>query len=188
MTNFEPRGFLAAHKAPRLSFSSPTTNSKPKLRVRAASRFSAAEIIAAMMPFVSHAPRPRINSSSSLEGKNGGTVSMWVDSVTTGVPHVAKTLKRSGETSICSTAPAVDAASFESVANKNSPATFSRPVMDSMSISERVSAKGSMNPHRKSWIGRERRKRRENREENSGSLPLDSASSARSGLHEVHHT
>ncbi len=34
------------------------------------------------MPLVSQAPRPQMNSSSSREGKNGGTVSMWVESVT----------------------------------------------------------------------------------------------------------
>ncbi len=35
-----------------------------------------------MMPLVSHAPRPQMYSSSSREAKNGGTVSMWVESVT----------------------------------------------------------------------------------------------------------
>ena len=34
------------------------------------------------MPLVSHAPRPQMWSSSSREAKNGGTVSMWVESVT----------------------------------------------------------------------------------------------------------
>ena len=39
-------------------------------------------IMEAMMPLVSQAPRPQMNSSSSREAKNGGTVSMWVESVT----------------------------------------------------------------------------------------------------------
>ena len=34
------------------------------------------------MPLVSQAPRPQMYSSSSREAKNGGTVSMWVESVT----------------------------------------------------------------------------------------------------------
>ena len=57
------------------------------------------------MPLVSQAPRPQMYSSSSREGKNGGTVSMWVESVTTGSPKVAKTLKRCGSTSIRLDAP-----------------------------------------------------------------------------------
>ena len=36
------------------------------------------------MPLVSQAPRPQMYSSSSRDGKNGGTVSMCVESVTTG--------------------------------------------------------------------------------------------------------
>ena len=39
-------------------------------------------IMDAMMPLVSHAPRPQMYSSSSREAKNGGTVSMCVESVT----------------------------------------------------------------------------------------------------------
>ena len=50
----------------------------------AASKSSAAPIMAAMMPLASAEPRPQMNSSSSLEGKNGGTVSICVDSVTFG--------------------------------------------------------------------------------------------------------
>jgi hypothetical protein len=38
-----------------------------------------------------------------------------------------------------------------------------------------------MNPSLKNFFGRERKKRRENREEDSGSLQLDSASSRKSG-------
>ena len=56
----------------------------PKLRTPPSSSASAALIMAAMMPLVSQAPRPQMNSSSSREGKNGGTVSMWVESVTVG--------------------------------------------------------------------------------------------------------
>ena len=62
-------------------------------------QFSTAKIMDAMMPLVSHAPRPQMYSSSSREGKNGGTVSMCVESVTTGSPHQASTLKRFGSTS-----------------------------------------------------------------------------------------
>ncbi len=62
--------------------------------------------MAAMMPLVSHAPRPQMNSSSSREVKNGGTVSMWVESVTvSGSPNCANTLARRGSTSIASTVP-----------------------------------------------------------------------------------
>src|SRR4029077_163766 len=119
---------------------------------------------AAIIPLVSHAPRPRTNSPSSLDAKNGGTVSMCVDSVTTGVPQAAKTLNRSVETSIRSPDPPVRAASFDSAANKKSPTAFSLPVIDSTSINERVNAKGSMGPHRRIVFGREHKKRRVNRE------------------------
>ena len=44
----------------------------------------------AMMPLASQAPRPQMCSSSSREAKNGGTVSMWVESVTTGVAPAAR--------------------------------------------------------------------------------------------------
>ena len=45
------------------------------------------------MPLVSQAPRPQMCSSSSREVKNGGTVSMWVESVTLSrLPHWAKML------------------------------------------------------------------------------------------------
>ena len=72
----------------------------------AASSASTALIMLAMMPLVSQAPRPQMYSSSSREAKNGGTVSMWVESVTTsGSPHWAKTLKRRGSTSMRSTWP-----------------------------------------------------------------------------------
>ena len=60
----------------------------------------------AMMPLVSQAPRPQMKSASSREVKNGGTVSMWVESVTaSGSPHWAKTLKRRGSTSMRSMRP-----------------------------------------------------------------------------------
>ena len=63
-------------------------------------------IIDAMMPLVSQAARPQMYSSSSREGKKGGTVSMWVESVTAGwSPHWAKTLKRCGSTSMRSMRP-----------------------------------------------------------------------------------
>ena len=55
-----------------------------------------AKIMDAMMPLVSQAPRPQMYWSSSREGKNGGTVSIWVDNVTMGSPNVASTLKRRG--------------------------------------------------------------------------------------------
>ena len=54
---------------------------------------STEQIIAAMMPLASQAPRPQKNSSSSLKGKKGGTVSMCVDSVTIGVPSACKNVK-----------------------------------------------------------------------------------------------
>src|SRR5262249_39126866 len=67
---------------------------KPKFRMPAASSLCAVVTIAAMMPFASQAPRPKMNSSSSLELKKGGTVSMCVESVTTGSPQEAKRLSR----------------------------------------------------------------------------------------------
>ncbi len=79
---------------------------------RASSSASAALIMAAMMPLVSQAPRPQMCSSSSREAKKGGTVSMWVESVTASrSPHCAKTLKRRGSTSMRSTRPSKRAAS-----------------------------------------------------------------------------
>ena len=53
-----------------------------------------------------------IRSASSRAGKNGGTVSMCVESVTTGVSHIARTLKRRGSTSMHSTIPSVRAVRF----------------------------------------------------------------------------
>jgi hypothetical protein len=41
----------------------------------------------AAMPCVSQAPRPRMKPSSSLEGINGGTVSMWVEKTISGAPQ-----------------------------------------------------------------------------------------------------
>ena len=72
-----------------------------------------AKIMDAMMPLVSHAPRPQINSPSSRDAKNGGTVSMCVESVTTGSPQCANTLKRCGSTGMRSTRPPVDSARRE---------------------------------------------------------------------------
>ena len=46
-----------------------------------------AAIMDAMIPFVSHAPRPQIAFSSSREGKNGGTVSIWVERTIVGSPN-----------------------------------------------------------------------------------------------------
>ncbi len=102
------------------------------------------QIMAAMMPLASHAPRPQRNSSSSREGKKGGTVSMCVDSVTTGLPQLAKTLKRCASTCMRSTSPPYFAASGERWRNRNSPAPASLFVTDSISTSARVSSKRSI--------------------------------------------
>src|SRR5260370_40735570 len=67
---------------------------KQKFVVTGASKFSAAAIIAAIIPFASQEPRPQMNSPSSREPKKGGTVSMCVESVTTGSPQEAKILSR----------------------------------------------------------------------------------------------
>ena len=99
------RVFAAATSAPALLRSSPTTNSRPKLRLPSASRASAAMIMEAMMPLVSQAPRPQICSPSSREGMKGGTVSMWVERTTMGSPKRTKTLSRSGSTGIRSAMP-----------------------------------------------------------------------------------
>src|SRR5438876_318124 len=88
MRNREPRGVAAAAFAPALLRSSPTTKRRPRLRVPAASSFSAAAIMAAIIPFASQEPRPQMKSPSSREPKKGGTVSIWVESVTTGSPHM----------------------------------------------------------------------------------------------------
>ena len=54
---------------------------------------------------IARAAAPDKCSASSREAKNGGTVSMCVESVTTGLPQLASTLNRPGSTSILSTAP-----------------------------------------------------------------------------------
>src|SRR3954449_7504113 len=97
--------------------------------------------MAAIPPLVSHAPRPRMNSSSSEEGKNGGTVSMWVESTTAGSPHAAKTLKRSPSTGIFSTAPPDASTRSSRYRKRKSPISRSFPVVESMSIRARVRAK-----------------------------------------------
>ena len=51
----------------------------PRLRRR-----SAAQIIAAAIPLASHAPRPYRRPCSRRGGRNGGTVSRWVESVSSG--------------------------------------------------------------------------------------------------------
>ena len=81
-------------------------------------------IMEAMMPLVSQAPRPQMNSSSSREGTKGGTVSMWVESVTTGSPKAAKTLKRCGSTSIFSTLPLWAAARRRQIVEQILPDSF----------------------------------------------------------------
>ncbi len=55
-----------------------------------------AKIMEAMMPLVSQAARPQMNSLSSREGKNGGTVSMWVESVTVGSPKRSEHVEAAG--------------------------------------------------------------------------------------------
>src|SRR6266404_5032356 len=118
MRNREPRGFAAAAFAPALFRSSPTTNRTPKFRVPAASNFSAATIIEAMMPFASQDPRPQMNSLSSREAKNGGTVSMCVESVMIGSPQQAKTLSRLGSTGMRSIWPLCRAAMADKCARQ----------------------------------------------------------------------
>src|SRR4029077_10094769 len=95
-------------------------------------------------PLASHAPRPQRNSSSSREGKNGGTVSICVESVTIGLPQLAKTLKRCASTCMRSRWPPYFAASGERWRNRNSPAPASLFVTDSISTSARVSSKRSI--------------------------------------------
>ena len=57
-----------------------------------------------MIPFASQAPRPYTNSSSSEEGKNGGTVSRWVQNTMRGAaPVVAYNPGRPGADSRNST-------------------------------------------------------------------------------------
>jgi hypothetical protein len=50
------------------------------------------------MPLASHDPRPQRRAPSSRLGKNGGTQSKCVDSVTRGASSVASTLKRVAST------------------------------------------------------------------------------------------
>jgi len=114
----EPRGVAAAALAPALLRSSPTTKSSPKLCVPAASNFSAAPTIAAIIPFASHEPRPQIKSPSSREPKNGGTVSMCVESVTTGSPQHARILSRSGSAWMRSICPLCRAVRADKCANR----------------------------------------------------------------------
>ena len=104
---------LAAASAPALLRSSPTTNSSARFVWPASSKSRTAKIMAAMMPLVSQAPRPQMCWSSSREGKNGGTVSMCVESVTVGSPHQARTLLRRGSTGISSACPPCCAASSD---------------------------------------------------------------------------
>ena len=59
--------------APSCAVSSPTTKSRPTATSRSRSR-SAAQIIAAAIPFASQAPRPSSESPSTRGGMNGGTV------------------------------------------------------------------------------------------------------------------
>jgi hypothetical protein len=155
-----PRGLTAATFAPALLRSSPTTNSSPRFVTPESSSLSAAAIIAAIMPFASHEPRPQINSASSSEGKKGGTVSMCVESVTMGSPHDANILSRFGSTAMRSSRPEVRAASMESCANKKSATFCSRLVVDSMSTSARVSSKRFI---RTNYFWRERNEREEPR-------------------------
>src|SRR5260370_39911294 len=67
---------------------------KQKFVVTGASKFSAAAIIAAIIPFASQEPRPQMHSPSSREPKKGGTVSMCVELVPTRSPQEAKILSR----------------------------------------------------------------------------------------------
>ena len=57
---------------------------------------------------VAGAAAPDVIRRPRAKAKNGGTVSMWVESVTASrSPHCAKTLKRRGSTSMRSTRPPI---------------------------------------------------------------------------------
>src|ERR1035438_5225349 len=100
----------------------------------------------AMMPLVSQAPRPQMNSASSREAKKGGTVSMWVERVTASeLPHCAKTLKRRGSTWMRSTWPSKREASGVRRSKRKLPTRSSLLVMDSISTRARVSSKTFIN-------------------------------------------
>jgi hypothetical protein len=106
---------------------------------------SAAAICATMMPFASQDPRPYMRSGVSDEAMNGGTVSMCVENASSGrgwPGFVAHTLKRSPSTGMHSTLYPIPASSSAITA----PTTASWPVIDSMSMSLRVSANRSMPP------------------------------------------
>ena len=79
-------------------------------------------------------------SSSSREGKNGGTTSMCVEKVTNGSSHVASTLKRPGSTSRRSALPPVRAASSDRYSSRYTPTACSLFVIDSISVNARVSS------------------------------------------------
>jgi hypothetical protein len=91
-------GTRFAASAPSCVTSSPTTNSSATGTL-CARRRSPARIMAAAIPFASHAPRPHRRSPSSRGGMNGGTVSRCVESVTLGAaPLVASRSSRPGLT------------------------------------------------------------------------------------------
>src|SRR5262245_57272901 len=96
-----------------------------------------------MMPFVSHAPRPYKNSSSSLARigtDDGGTVSSCVQNLTRPSTAKAKTLKRSAVTCCRSARYPSDARCEE----RNSPTSPSVPVTEGMLMSFFVSSKEFM--------------------------------------------
>ena len=70
---------------------------------------------------------------------------MCVESVTTGSPHQAKTLKRFASTGMRSTWPPWRVASSERCANSALPTRSSFSVMDSMSTNARVSSNTFIN-------------------------------------------
>ena len=133
---FEPRGCLPPRAA------RPYCSALPPPQTTARSRGFLLQAvlprqapIEAMMPFVSHAPLPQMYSSSSREGMNGGTVSMWVDSVTAGSPNAAYTFHRPGSTSVFSAVPLCFSQSCERTEYRYSPTFSSSGVTDGMSIS-----------------------------------------------------
>ena len=131
----EPGGKRLASSAPSLPRSSPTTNSRPIRRSPAARNCSAAATCAARIPLASHAPRPKSASSPDIAGKerrdaievrrkdDGGIVEAREDIETPVRRALADRRHTQG-------APALPAS--------QSPASCSRPVVESMSISSRA--------------------------------------------------
>ena len=83
-----------------LFFTSPANNNSPKSVQPFASNSLHAVYIAKICPFASHAPRPSITSFFTVGLMYGGTVSIWVQKTTLGVPQEKRRLRVPSPTSI----------------------------------------------------------------------------------------